>query len=282
MTKLKVYNKTKNILLEELSVHINLEFMSDKLIGKDYLDIYFHSGEIDKNAINLILHSNVIVVNSNRVKYEILNKIDINESKVQVIYPSIRKSTIRPIEAKKEICKEFNIDVNDVIIFFTANNLKINGIKELFNIISLLSEDNYKIIIASNSKQIRMLKFQISRDKIAHKIIYFEDYKNLDFLYAACDIFILPTYVKHFSTTVLRAMALKSAVLISSNNDASEIVDVFSTMETPTDPNSSFKIDSILSKKDELELIKEQNWIQANELNVDKQIKRLLSILNLT
>ena len=282
MSKLKVFTKSKTLLINELSRQVELDFLDDKQALQTQLDVYFHSGSLDEKAINLIKNAKTVITNSKSAKAEISDKMDIDTTKVNVIYPAVRQAVIKPKEARKQLCSELEIDKKTRIIFFTARVLKTNGIKEFFDTIVALNSTNYKIIIASDEQQIQTLKFQIAKYKLEDKVIFYENFNNMDLLYAACDIYVLPTYVKNFSLNVLKAMSLKTAVFVSSQNSAKEIVDVFATMESPTDPNTSFKIDALLRSKDDLKLIKKQNYKVSKEFYVQKQMQRLLRVLNIT
>ena len=282
MVKLSIYTKSKTLIINQLKQYADLNFLDDKSVDTDTPDIYFHSGKIDKSIVSIITRSKIVIVNSKSAKAEIVKKIEVNENKIHVIYPAIKKSDINVKEARKEFCEELKIHKKTRIIFFTARTLKTNGVKELFNIILGLNNNNYKLIIASDKEQITTLKFQITKYKLDDKIIFYEDFENMDLLYAVCDIFVLPTYVKNFSINILKAMSLKTAVFVSSTNSARELVDIFATMEIPTDPNTSFKIDALLRQKDDLKLIKKSNYKVAKDFYVEKQIQRLLSILNIT
>lgn len=289
MRKLSIYAKSKTLLIKELYKHFDIEFLEEKsFVAKEitqnaiYPDVYFHSGTLDVRSMDLIQNCKQVIANSNSAKNDIVNKTSVDEDKVTVVYPAIKLSPIKAKEAKRQLCDELDISKKTRIIFFTARNLKTNGVKELFDILNAVSNDNYKVIIAGEGEQINTLKFQISKLKINDKVVFFEDFKNIDLLYGACDIFILPTYVKNFSINVLKAMSLKSAVFVSAHNSAREVVDVFATMESPLDPNTSFKVDALLKNKDELKLIKKQNAKAVKNFTVEKQIQKLISSLNIT
>ena len=289
MSKLSIFSKSKTLLVNELCKQIELDVLegnsfSSTILSKDrvYPDVYFHSGSIDTAAIDLIQNSKKTIVNSHSAKNDILNKTEVAESKIDVIYPAIKKTVIKPKDARANLNQELELDKKTRIIFFTARNLKTNGVKELFDTLLSLRNDNYKVIISSDSEQITALKFQIAKYKMADKVIFYEDFKNMDLLYAACDIFILPTYVKNFSLNILKAMSYKSAVFISAHNSSREIVDVFATMSSPSDPNTSFKVDALLENADDLKLIKKQNAKTSKEFYINKQIKKLLASLNIT
>ena len=282
MNKLSIYTKSKTLLVNALSKHVDLTILDEEKALTSEFDVYFHSGAINENVIRLVNNANKTIVNSNSARTDILNKVDIEKEKVNIVYPAIRAPKIKPKKLRKQFCKELDIDKKNRIIFFTARTLKSNGVKEFFDTISTLNNDNYKIIIASDETQINTLKFQIAKFKLDDKVIFYEDYKDMDLLYAVSDIFVLPTYVKNFSINILKAMSLKTAVFVSSNNSAKEVVDVFATMESPTDPNTSFKIDALLNNKNELKLIKKQNEKVAKRFYIQKQIQSLLVILNIT
>jgi len=282
MNKLNIYSKSKTLLINELLKLENFEFKEEKKITQDNLDVYFHSGAINKIASTYIINAKIVIANSKSAKKEIIEKTQVKSEKIHVIYPAIKKPTLNAKDAKKQLCEELEISKKERIIFFTSRTLKTNGVKELFDIVMSLNNRNFKIIIASDSEQINTLKFQIAKYKLDDKVIFYENFKEMDLLYAACDIFVLPTYVKNFSLSILKAMSLKSAVFVSATNSAKEIVDVFSTMESPEDPNTSFKIDALLKEKADLKLIKKQNAKIAKEFYVERQKERVLSILNIT
>ena len=77
-------------------------------------------------------------------------------------------------------------------------------------------------------------------------------------------------------------MSYKSAVFVSAYNSSREIVDIFATMASPIDPNTSFKVDALLENMDDLKLIKKQNSKISREFYINKQIKKLLTSLNIT
>ena len=57
--------------------------------------------------------------------------------------------------------------------------------------------------------------------------------------------------------------------LAISLSDAKEIVDVFASMDSPTDSAMSFKLDAVLNGKDDLKLIKKDNRKLASEFSLE-------------
>ena len=286
MNKTTISYKTTNLLIEELKKQSNIQVLKEKgffslLFSKNtFPDIYFHSGNLDEKSIENIKNSKITVTNSFASMNEIIAKTKIFHEKIKVIYPSINVEYKKTEEVKEKICEELQIDLNNKLIFFTAKNFKSSGVKEFLDICSSITYSDFKIIIAGEQKQIANLNFQLPKySKLQDRIILLENYSKIDDLFLASDIFILPTYNKSFSTNIIKAMYCESVVFLSLENDAKEIVDVFASMDSPTDPSTAFKIDAILSNENDLEMIKKQNREIALEFTLESNLKKINHII---
>lgn len=278
--------KSSNILIKELEKQKNIEtikegnFFSNLFSKKKYADIYFHTGVLDEKSIENIKNSKITIANTFASMNQIIAKTKISHEKIKVIYPSINVKYKNPEETKEKICEELKIDLANKIIFFTAKNIKSSGVKEFLDICSSLTYENFKIIIAGEKKQLAALQFQLTKyQKIEDKIILLEDYKNIDDLFFASDIFLLPTYNKSFSINILKAMFCECAVFLSLENDAKEILDVFASLDSPSDPSTAFKIDAILQGENDLIEIKKQNRELALEFTLESNLEKINHII---
>ncbi len=278
--------KSSNILIKELEKQKNIEtikegnFFSNLFSKKKYADIYFHTGVLDEKSIENIKNSKITIANTFASLNQIIAKTKISHEKIKVIYPSINVKYKNPEETKEKICEELKIDSANKIIFFTAKNIKSSGVKEFLDICSSLTYENFKIIIAGEKKQLAALQFQLTKyQKIEDKIILLEDYKNIDDLFFASDIFLLPTYNKSFSINILKAMFCECAVFLSLENDAKEILDVFASLDSPSDPSTAFKIDAILQGENDLIEIKKQNRELALEFTLESNLEKINHII---
>ena len=286
MIKTTISYKTKNNLIEELSKQGNVEILKEenffmKLFSqKKYADVYFHSGSLDDKSIENIKNSKITITNTFASMNQIIAKTKISHEKIKVIYPSIDIEYKKTKEIKAKICEELQIDLTTKIIFFTAKNIKSSGVKEFLDICSSLSYQDFKIIIAAEKKQITALRFQLPKyQKLEEKIVLLEDYSNINDLFLASDIFLLPTYNKSFSTNILKAMFCKCVVFLSIDNDAKEILDVFASLDSPTDSSTAFKIDAILQGENDLKEIKKQNRKLALEFTLKNNLEKINHIL---
>ncbi len=286
MNKTTIFYKTKNILIEKLEKQSNIEVLKERnffakiFSTKKIPDIYFHSGSLDDDSKENILNSKITIVNSFAAMNEIIARTKISHEKIKVIYPSIEVEYKDPKEIKVKICEELQIDNESKIIFFTAKNIKSSGVKEFLDICSSLNYQNFKVIIAGNNKQIYNLRFQIPKyPNLENRLILLEDYKNIDELFLAADIFILPTYNKSFSSNILKAMFCECVVFVTIENDVREVVDVFASMDSSTDPSIAFKIDAILLSEQDFNQIKKQNRELAFEFTLENNLAKINHII---
>ncbi|WP_428023824.1 glycosyltransferase [Arcobacter sp.] len=284
---LSIYFKQKNVLIDEILKKENIKVFKKQSIfekltfkTKTYPDVYFHSGVLDEESIEMVENSKKTIANSYTMKQEMIKVCNITNDMVEVVYPTITSSYLKPKDSKEFLAQEFNFNKKDKIILFHAKNLMKNGVIEFLNIISSLTTNNFKAIIAGDTKQIYTLKFKFTKYNLDDKVILLEDYANIDLLYSAADIYILPTYVKTFSSNVIKAMFFKTAVFVSANSASREVVDIFSTMDSPTDRSMQFKVEALLSNKDELKNIKKSNKETGDEFLFEIQIRRLEGILS--
>lgn len=287
MNTISILYKSKTNLIKELEKNEKIITLKKQSIlkklsfsKKEYADVYFHTGTLDDISISNIKNAKKVIVNSKQLKKEIIKELDTLDEKIEVIYPSVKLNYQKPKKIKEKICKEFDIDSTPKIIYFTAKNLKSSGVKEFFDTIISLNSMNKQIIISSDKTQITSLKFLISKYNFGDEVLLLEDYKNENELFLAADIFILPTYNKSFATNVLKAMYCKCAVFTSSTNHASELIDVFATMENPSDPSTAFKVDALLSREDDLKYIQKANRKIAKKYEFLKNLNKLNSIID--
>lgn len=282
------YSKYPNILFDELIKRDIIQKFKkpnifQKLLNKkSFADIYFHSGTLTNDDIEYIKESKLTITNSFSSMNLILAKTKVSYEKIKVIYPSIVLDYKKPKELKSSYIDRLNINENTKLILFKAKNFKTSGIKEFLDICSSLTFMDFKLIIVGNKQQLNALQFLLPKyPKLDGKIITFdENNSNVDELFLISDIFLLPSYTKAFATNILKAMYCKCVVFLPINNDAKEIIDVYSSMDSPQDPSTSFKMDAILYDEKELKKAKKANKQIANECSLESNLCKFKEILS--
>lgn len=240
-----------------------------------YPDIYFHSGSLNEFSKRLIINSKITIVNSRILKDTICKTLQISENKIEVILPAYEPKNYNKKEIQKAFKEKYMIDMEKKIIYFTAKDFERNGFKYFCTIINNLEMTNWKAVIStSDEKQMIYAKEFLTHHKLLNDVILINEE-----IFDVADIFILPTIVENFSLSVLKAMAHKCVVFSTRNNNAIEIMDVFSIMNGQKDSNISYKIDMLLRVKDEIKKIKKENFQIASKLTSTYQREKLNKII---
>lgn len=292
MKKIKISYNKKSKLINELEKKEYIEVLNNKSFfsklifsKKEFADVHFHFGTIDNILVDNIKNAKKVIVNSNAMMHKLIVQLKLKEtSKIEVIYPSIDVEYKAPKLLKKQLGEQLNLVLEKKVIFFTAKNFEKSGIKEFLSIISSLKSKKFQVLVAGDKKQITTIKFKISNLAIYKEIIFIEDYKNIDELFLIADIFILPTHRQFFAYDILKAMFCKCAVFVPSQNHASELVDIFATLDGVDDRATYFKIDALLDNEEDLKIIKKQNrklalqYTLENNLGVFRKIMKNLNL----
>jgi heptosyltransferase-2 len=186
------------------------------------------------------LHQCMVSITSN----DVLNKI----------YETLIAPTLKKKRVQKSFKKKYNIPKKYKLVLFKAKNFKQNGITSFFNIISKLNKTNFQAIVCGDDKSIKYAREELLELNISLNIIYLNDISV-----KTADIFLLPTNNIKFANNILNAMKESCAVFTPSTNEASQIIDIFSTMQNPNDINTAYKIDALLGDKKQLKTIQKEN-----------------------
>lgn len=287
MKKLHIAIKTKTKIIKELEKQFEITYYAEQtffeklfLKEKKYPDIYFHQGSINTKSLDMIEHSKIIIVNSHSLKEQIGEKRTyISENKIFVLYPYITTKIQYDKQIKKDFRKKYQVEKKQRVLFFTGKDLFLSGLEQFLTTINNLENKNYKIVINTNSQIIHKLNERLQHYNLDKEILVLEDYPNIDELFVAADIFILPTKQKLFAPNVLKAMYFKNAVFVSRDNAASEIIDSFSLIVGKNDQNLSFKVDALLGNKKELKKTQKENYLVVKNIHFENYIEELHTII---
>lgn len=287
MEKLKIAIKNKNKITSMLEEQYEVEYdqeqtFLEKLMMKTkvYPDIYFHQGTFNTKAKEQIESARIVIVNTNQMKDEILEKVTyIKPDKIHVVYPYLVNNTKYDKEIKNSFKEQHNIPSNHKIIYFTGKNLIQSGVDKFLHIIFSLDEKKFKVIIDTDEEQAAILKNKVTQYELQDKVLILENYENKDELFIASDIFILPTKQRLFVPNVLKAMYYQNAVFVMRANPTSEIIDSFSLILSESDLTVNFKIDALIANKDELKEIQKENKVKAKEFSLKKSFKKIVKII---
>lgn len=110
MNKIYIKYKKENELIKNLLKDENIERCKEKSLFQklnfknkaETFDIYFHSGILDKKALENIKLAKKNIVSSNFLKEKLISDYEIQEEKIELIYPSINIDKSKNLKEEKK------------------------------------------------------------------------------------------------------------------------------------------------------------------------------------
>ncbi|MBF0328111.1 MAG: glycosyltransferase family 4 protein [Nitrospirae bacterium] len=174
----------------------------------------------------LFQNTPLIVANSKMVKDQIIKHYGVEEDRITVIYNGVdleRFSLQNRDSMRNELRQSLAISENAKVVLFVGTGFERKGLKTLINAAALLREKNVRLIVIGKGNTQKYAK-QAADAVIGERFVFLDTQKNIEKIYAAADLFVLPTLYDPFSNATIEAMASGVAVITTRNNGASELV----------------------------------------------------------
>jgi UDP-glucose:(heptosyl)LPS alpha-1,3-glucosyltransferase len=122
---------------------------------------------------------------------------------------------------------------NDIAILFAGNNFRLKGLYPLIQSLKILErlQDNtqsFKVLVAGNESP-KAWERVCKKVGVSNRVAFLGAVKEMTKLYAASDIFVLPTFYDSASLVILEALAAGLPVITSEWNGTSVLIDNPST-----------------------------------------------------
>ncbi|NCO82923.1 MAG: hypothetical protein COZ31_07345 [Nitrospirae bacterium CG_4_10_14_3_um_filter_44_29] len=200
----------------------------------------------------------LIIANSNMVKSQIINHYAVSEKKIKVLYNGVDIKRFSPLNAetyRTNVRKELSISKDAKVILFVGSGFERKGLGTLIRAMSLIKRKETNILHNNtkknennppsppfskggmggfSKKDIKLIvigrgninKFKSLAKKCGshENVLFLGAQSEVERLYAAADIFALPTIYDPFSNAVLEAMASGLPVITTRNNGAAELI----------------------------------------------------------
>jgi len=229
----------------------------------EYPDIYIHTGSLNTYSKTMIENSKITIVNSSILKEELIESLNVKQENIEVILPINEVEKFKKSQVKKPFYEEYNLQKDTKIIYFTAKDFKRNGFESFCDIVTKIESLNFKVVITCTiDKELVYAKQVLENYKLTDDVIII-DYE----IFNIADIYVQPTINKNFSFNVVKAITNKCVVFLTQNNNAVEVLDVFSIMDDQNDSNTAYKIDMLLRVPQELKKIRKENYTFGKNLN---------------
>jgi glycosyltransferase involved in cell wall biosynthesis len=172
-------------------------------------------------------HVDRVVAVSGAVK-DALIESGISYKKIDIIYNSIALERFSPDKVDRDaVRREFGIE-SDTIVIGTAGKLhQGKGVFDLLYAAHLLMEKypNVRLIFVGEGPERTRLEQEAQRLSMHDKVIFAGMRKDIERLYAAIDIFVLPSTWEAFGMVLIEAMAMGKPVIATPVGGIPEIID---------------------------------------------------------
>lgn len=163
-----------------------------------------------------------IIVNSKLVKDHMHKYFDLPDEDVQVVYNGVDHTVYNEeVRLRRDKVRgELGIEDSDIVVLYVSNNWKRKGLKTL---IAALREvpGTRAIVVGRGRKERYRAELQGMEDRVS----FLGKREDVDLLYGAADIFVLPTQYDPCSNACMEAMACNLPVITSRSNGASEFIE---------------------------------------------------------
>ncbi|MBF0344882.1 MAG: glycosyltransferase family 4 protein [Nitrospirae bacterium] len=167
----------------------------------------------------------LIIANSNMVKSHIMEHYSISADKIAVLYNGVDLERFKPINRslwERWVRNEYVIPADCPILLFVGSGFERKGLKTAISALAQLN-GQFRLIIAGAGGTSRYKT--LARDLgVTDMVIFAGPQTYVERLYAASDVFVLPTLYDPFSNATLEALASGIPVVTTKNNGAAEII----------------------------------------------------------
>jgi len=169
----------------------------------------------------------LIIANSNMVKSQIINHYAIPEKKIKVIYNGVDTKRFSPQNTqiyRSRIRKGLSISEDAEVILFVGSGFERKGLGTLIRAMSLMKAGENLRLVVTGRGNINKFKSIAKKYGVHNSILFLGARSAVEKLYAAADLFALPTIYDPFSNATLEAMASGLPVITTRNNGVAELI----------------------------------------------------------
>ena len=157
-----------------------------------------------------------VIANSLMVRKEIIAEFAYPEDKITVIYNGLPDVQFkRQPRSRVEVRREWGLRENDVGLLFAGSGWDRKGLKYAVQAVERISSRNVLLLVAGTGKK------QTYR---SNKVRFLGPVADMQSVFLAADIFILPTVYDPFSNACLEALSLGLPVITTATNGFAEIM----------------------------------------------------------
>ncbi|SRR5581483_4963071 len=169
-----------------------------------------------------------IIANSQMVKNEIVREFGFDAEKIAVIYNGLPVEKLQPsLPDRAEARRELDLATDEFVLLFVGSGWERKGLR--FAMRAAEQMPRTTLLVAGRGKTRALPRVKQTR--------FLGATENMNPLFAAANVFVLPTVYEPFSNACLEAMAAGLPIVTTSFNGFAEILGVGTNGEVLSDPS---------------------------------------------
>ncbi len=215
-----------------------------------------------------------VVVNSQMVKREIVDFYEYPEEKIDLVRNGIPlKDFVFDPVLREQARAELGLKPDEIVLLFAGSGWERKGLLFAIEAIALCKNRQMHLLVAGRGN---------ARSYKAKRVHFLGERTDLAPIYAAADIFILPTIYDPFSNACLEALASGLPVITTRDNGFSEIIEHQVHGSIVDHPNDLMRLrDAIQFWSDSARRVLARSAIleRASQFDIAKNVEQTLAIL---
>ena len=167
-----------------------------------------------------------VIAVSNGVKRELQEEYDVPASKVTVIPNGVDTQWFDPRKnsaTRAATRKELGIPMEDHVLLIVANEFRRKGLHIVIDAMTMLGELKPWLLVVGRDAP-TPFQIQAQNSGVSSRVRFLSRSDAIEKMYAAADLFVMPSYYEAFSLASLEAAASGLPVVITKVNGAEELI----------------------------------------------------------
>jgi len=171
-----------------------------------------------------------LIVNSKMVRDEIRKRFAIDDDDIRVVYNGVDLERFAPerlVGARRETRRSLGLGDENLVVLFLGSGFFLKGLDILLKAHGRVTEKlpEARLLVVGRDRKQRSYERSCERFGLGERVRFLGTTERPETLYAAADLFVLPSRYDAAANTVLEAMASGLPVVTSGANGAKEFIE---------------------------------------------------------
>ena len=227
----------------------------------------------------------IVLANSQQGRDEIIRHYGVDKDRTRVVYNGLDRTRFNPglrDQHRNAVRKELDLEIDEPMILYVGSGYRRKGLGEL---VKALAGVEGRLVVAGRDDP-RPFQREAVKLGVDKRIVWLGAQQNVERLYGAADVFVLPSWYEPFSNACLEAMAVGLPVVTTKETGAAEVIEEGRngfTVAFPVQPDILAERISAAIKLDRVGIIEDNQRVLAPfswEENLEQTLQAYDDILS--